>query len=118
MSLMGPTPPYRRSGIAARKAVTLGGSARETGFEYEDIEFDAAFTVDIRGRSRMRGVEPYFLTVKVEASLCKQESQAQLTKFVEETEARCLALNLIKDAGIRIETGWIRDAGDAGLMVA
>jgi len=30
---------------------------------------------------------------------------------VEETEARCTVYNLVKDAGVKIETLWIKEAG-------
>ena len=100
------------------KAVTLGRTAHEMGFEYEGIEFDAAFTIDIRGRSGIRGVVPHFQAVKVGARVRTQESEACLANIVEETEARCPVFNLIKDAGVRIEMIWLRDSGDAGAMVA
>ena len=66
----------------------------------------------------MRGVVPHFQTVKVEASVRTRESEARLTSVVEETEARCPVFNPIKDAGVRIEMIWVRDAGDADTMVA
>lgn len=99
-------------------AITFGRTAREMDFECEGIEFDAAFTIDIRGRSGMRGVVPHFQTVKFEASVRTGEGEARLKDVVEETEARCPVFNLIKDAGVRIEMVWIRDAGNAGVMVA
>ena len=52
----GPTPLTGvLASLCACEAVTFGRTAREMGFEYEGIEFDAAFTIDIRGRSGMRG---------------------------------------------------------------
>ncbi len=115
----GPTP---LAGVLASlcgcEAVTFGRTASEMDFDYEGIEFDAAFTIDIRGRSGMRGVVPHFRTVKVEASVRTRESEARLKNVVEETEARCPVFNLIRDAGVQIEMVWIRDAGDSGAMVA
>ncbi len=115
----GPTP---LAGVLASlcgcEAVTFGRTASEMGFECEGIEFEAAFTIDIRGRSGMRGGVPHFQTVKVEACVRTRESEARLKDVVEETEARCPAFNLIKDAGVRIGMVWIRDAGNAGVMVA
>ena len=100
------------------EAVTFDRTAREMGFECEGIECDAASTTDFRGRSGMRGVVPRFRTAKVEARVRTWEGEARLKEVVEETEARCPVFNLIKDAGVRIEMAWIRDAGDAGVMVA
>ena len=100
------------------EAVTFGRTAREMHFECAGIESDAASTSDIRGRSGMRGVVPRFRTVKVEARVRTWEGEARLKEVVEETEARCPVFNLIEDAGVRIGMAWIRDAGNAGVMVA
>ncbi|MDE0520522.1 MAG: OsmC family protein [Boseongicola sp.] len=104
--------------LCGREAVTLGRTAREMGLEHEGVELDSAFTIDIRRRSGMRGVVPHFQTAMVEASVRTREGGARLKDAVEETEARCPVFNLIKDAGVRIETVWIRNAGNADVMVA
>ena len=104
--------------LCGREAVTLGRTAREMGLEHGGVELDSAFTIDIRRRSGMRGAVPHFQTAMVEASVRNRESEARLKDAVEETEARCPVFNLIKDAGVRIEMVRIRDAGDAGVMVA
>jgi len=105
----GPTP---LTGVLAAlcgcEAVTFGRTAREMGFAHEGIDFDADFTIDIRGRSGMRGVVPHFRTVRMEARVRTHESEARLREVVEETEARCPVFNLIRDAGVKIETAWIR----------
>ena len=77
-------------------------------FDYKGIEYEAAFTIDIRGRLGVRGVAPHFQTVKVEARVSTEESEERLSEVVEETEARCPVFNLIKDAGVRINMVWIR----------
>ena len=51
---------------------------------------------------------PHFQTVKVEAEITTQEEISFLEKVVDETEARCPVYNLIKDAGVKIETVWVR----------
>ena len=79
-------------------------------FAYDGIQFDAAFTIDIRGRQGMRGVVPHFQSVKVEARVTTNETEARLAEVVEETEARCPVYNLVKDAGVRVEMVWIRRA--------
>ena len=116
---LGPTP---LTGVLASlcgcEAVTFGRTAREMEFSYEGLDFDAAFTIDIRGRSGMRGVVPHFQTVKVEVRVRTAESEASLAEVVEETEARCPVYNLIKDAGVRIEMIWIRDTSGVAAVVA
>lgn len=109
---LGPSPLSGVLGaLCGCEAVTFGRTAREMDFIYAGIDFDAAFTIDIRGRNGVRGVVPHFQTVKVEARVHTQESEERLRDVVEETEARCPVFNLISDAGVRLEMLWIRDAG-------
>ncbi|WP_082837139.1 OsmC family protein [Labrenzia sp. OB1] len=108
---LGPSPLQAVLGaLCGCEAVTFGRTAREMGFSYEGIEFSAAFSIDIRGRSGMRGVVPHFQSVKVEACVRTRESEARLREVVEETEARCPVFNLIKDANVRTDIVWIRDS--------
>lgn len=106
---LGPTPLTGvLSALCACKAVTFYRTAEEFSFNYSGIEFSASFTIDIRGRSGVRGVVPHFQSVKVEAQVSTFASMTDLEKVVEETEARCPVYNLIKDAGVKVETVWIR----------
>jgi len=92
----------------ACKSVTFGRTVEETAFSCEGIHFDAAYTIDIRGRQGVRGVVPHFQTVKVAATVTTGEPEERLTAVAEESEARCPVYNLLKDAGVRIEMVWIR----------
>ena len=106
---LGPTPLTGvLSALCACEAVTFNRTAAEFDFDYSGIEFSAAFTIDIRGRSGVRGVVPHFQSVKVEAQVSTYASMTDLEKVVEETEARCPVYNLIRDAGVKVETVWIR----------
>ena len=110
---LGPSPLQAVLGaLCGCEAVTFGRTAREMDFAYSGIRFDAAFTIDIRGRQGMRGVVPHYQTVKVEARVTTSESDTRLAEVVEETEARCPVYNLVKDAGVRIDMVWIRRAPD------
>ena len=67
---LGPTPLTGvLSALCACEAVTFNRTAAEFDFDYSGIEFSAAFTIDIRGRSGVRGVVPHFQSVKVEAQV-------------------------------------------------
>lgn len=106
---LGPTPLQAVLGaLCACEGVTFRRTADELGFAYDGIDFDAAFTIDIRGRQGMRGVAPHFQSVKVEARITTAETKERLRAVVEETEARCPVFNLIKDANVRIEMVWIK----------
>lgn len=89
------------------ESVTFNRTAAEFDFVYEGIEFEAAYTIDIRGRMGMRGVVPHFQSVKVQAFVTTDEPEDRLREVVAETEARCPVYNLIKDAGVRIEMVWV-----------
>ena len=104
----GPTPLTGvLAALCACESVTFSRTAKEMGFDYRGIEYEAAFTIDIRGRLGVKGVVPHFQTVKVEARVSTEESEERLIEVVEETEARCPVFNLIKDAGVRINMVWI-----------
>lgn len=90
------------------ESVTFNRTAAEMGFSYEKIEFEAEYTIDIRGRMGVRGVVPHFQTIRVEAIVTTSESEERLAEVVEETETRCPVFNLVSDAGVKTEMRWIR----------
>jgi len=110
---LGPSPLQAVLGaLCACEGVTFGRTAVDMGFTYERITFDAAFSIDIRGRQGARGVVPHFQSVKVEARVFTNESSQRLQEVVEETEVRCPVLNLIRDAQVRVDMVWIIQGSD------
>jgi hypothetical protein len=75
------------------------------------VDFEAAFTIDIRGRQGNRSVRPHFQTVRVRAVVSTAEPLEKLAAVIEETEARCPALNLLLDAKVNLRIEWHRDVG-------
>ena len=111
----GPSPLQTVLGaLCGCEAVTFRRTATEMGFDYDKIEFEAGFTIDIRGRMGKRDVTAHFQTVKVQATVTTDESEERLAEVVEETEARCPVFNLITDAGVRTEMVWAKKARTAG----
>ncbi len=107
----GPSPLQAVLGaLCGCEAVTFRRTAAESGFEYAGIEFEGAFTIDIRGRMGVAGVRPHFQTVRVQATVRTAESEDRLRRVVEETERRCPVYNLLSDAGVNLEMVWIRRA--------
>lgn len=90
------------------ESVTFNRTAAEMGFDYDSIDFEAEYSIDIRGRMGVRGVRQHFQTVRVEATVVTDESEERLREVVEETEARCPVYNLINDAGVNLQVRWIR----------
>ena len=105
----GPSPLQTVLGaLCGCESVTFHRTSKEMDFSYEGIEFEAAFTIDIRGRLGMREVRPHFQTVKVQATVTTDESEERLAQIVEETERRCPVFNLLSDAGVTLDVLWVR----------
>ena len=105
----GPSPLHGVLGsLCGCEAVTFSRTAKEKNFNYNGLEFEAEFTIDIRGRMGVRSVVPHFKTVRVQVYVKTNEDEARLLEVVKETEARCPVFNLIKDAGVEIECVWVR----------
>ena len=110
----GPSPLQAVLGaLCGCEAVTFRRAATDFDFSYERIEFEAAFTIDIRGRMGKRDVRAHFQTVKVQATVTTDETEQRLAEVVEETEARCPVFNLVKDAGVKTEMVWVRKPAGA-----
>lgn len=63
---LGPSPLQAVLGaLCTCEGVTFNNSAREMGFTYTGLKFEAAYTIDIRGRQGFSGVTPHFQSIKV-----------------------------------------------------
>jgi putative redox protein len=91
--------------------VTFHRTAAERGLRYESLDFEAAFTIDIRGRLGDRSVRPHFQTVRVRAVVATAGPAATLAAVIKETEARCPVMNLLLDAKVDLRIEWVRDSG-------
>ncbi len=107
----GPSPLQAVVGaLCGCESVTFHRTSKDMDFSYDSIEFDAEFTIDIRGRMGLREVRPHFQTVRMQATVVTSESRERFAAVVEETEARCPVYNLLQDAGVNLETLWIAKA--------
>ena len=93
--------------------MTFRRTATELGLAYSALDFEAAFTIDVRGRQGDRSVRPHFQTVRVRAVVSTAEPIGKLAAVIEETEARCPVLNLLLDAKVNLQIDWLRDSGHA-----
>ena len=108
----GPSPLQAVLGaLCGCEAVTFHRAAAELGLRYESVDFEAAFTIDIRGRQGDRSVRPHFQTVRVRAVVSTAEPLEKLAAVIEETEARCPVMNLLLDAKVDLQVEWVRDSG-------
>jgi uncharacterized OsmC-like protein len=81
------------------------------------VEFEAEFTIEIRGRMGHPDVRPHFQTVRVQALVDTDEPEERLGVIVKETERRCPVFNLLQDAGVRLEMHWVRAPRDGTVGV-
>lgn len=104
----GPSPLQTVLGaLCGCESVTFHQVAGERDFSYGGIDFDASFTIDLRGKLGNPDVRPHFRTVRVRAVVETDEGEDRLREVVEETERRCPVFNLVSDAGVRVEMHWI-----------
>ncbi|HZR54072.1 MAG TPA: OsmC family protein [Streptosporangiaceae bacterium] len=85
---------------------TFAAAARELGFGYDGIDFEAVFTQDPRGAAGEPGVRPHFQNVRVQARVLHAEPDAWLPDVVRITERRSPVRNLLADAGVALEMTW------------
>ena len=105
----GPSPLQTVLGaLCGCESVTFNRTAADFEFDYDGIDFEAAFTIDVRGRLGVRGVRQHFQTIKLQATVYTSESQDRLREVVAETEARCPVFNLVQDAGVNLEVLWVQ----------
>lgn len=108
----GPSPLQTVLGaLCGCESVTFRRTATEMGFSYDSLDFEAAYTIDIRGRLGDRSVRPHFQTVRVRAVVATDEPEERLRAVVGETEARCPVLNLLRDASVDLHMEWVRHPG-------
>ena len=108
----GPSPLQAVLGaLCGCESITFCRAAKDLGFQYRGIGFEAMYTIDIRGRSGDRSVRPHFQTVRVQAIVDTDEPEERLQQVAEETEARCPVFNLLKDAQVKLEMLWVRRGG-------
>ena len=108
----GPSPLQAVLGaLCGCESVTFSRTAKEMGLNYRGIEFEAMYTIDIRGRMGERSVRPHFQTVRVQANVLTDASEELLREVVDETEARCPVFNLLRDANVKVEMLWVRKHG-------
>jgi len=112
----GPSPLQAVLGaLCGCEAVTFNRTAADLDFSYQEINFEAEFTIDIRGRLGNQEVRPHFQTIRVQAIVTTDESEERMAEVVEETERRCPVYNLVVDAGVTLQMVWARRPTDSSM---
>src|ERR1700761_2972740 len=85
---------------------TFAAVAREAGFFYGGIEFEASFAADPRGLAGAPGLPPYFQLVRVQAQVRTTRPDPRMPEIARLTERRCAVRNLLADAGVTVDLTW------------
>lgn len=83
--------------------------ARELGFQHSGMTVDAGYTLDIRGRSGVEGVRPFFKSVDAAIRVRTSEPEERLQQAREMTDSRCPMYNLLLAAGVELSVAWERE---------
>ncbi|PIC73944.1 OsmC family protein [Sporosarcina sp. P17b] len=90
------------------KAVMIPLIATEQNFTFRAIDFDTTGIVDARGLMGEEGVKTHFQKVRFVCEITTNESQEAIDQLKAEVERRCPVYNLFADAGISLESKWIK----------
>jgi uncharacterized OsmC-like protein len=62
--------------------------------------------IDIRGLMGEEGVTTHFQKVRFHVNIQTEESEERVEQLKNEVERRCPVLNLLLDAGVKVDTKW------------
>ena len=93
--------------------ITFAKAAREAGFGYDGINFEASFTLDPRSLTGEPGIRSGFQTVRVQTGVRVAKPDHRLADVARITERRCAVRNLLADAGVRLDMFWTAVSPDA-----
>ncbi len=104
----GPTPLETvLGGLAGCEAVMIYRVAEALGYDYSGVDMEVQGEVDGRGSRGVRGVRPYFNWVKMNITIRSNDTDPKKLETIKKNaEARCPVMNLMKDAGVDVETNW------------
>jgi uncharacterized OsmC-like protein len=99
---------YVLAALSGCTSVVISLIAKELDFKYTDVEFENEGTLDLRGLNGVEGVSPHFQTVTFKVTIETDESDQRLEELKSEVIRRCPVYNLLKDAGITLESPWVK----------
>lgn len=105
---LGPTPLESLLGaLVGCETVVLKLVADAIGFDYSGIEIDCEGTADMRGARGVKGVRPYFSTVKMTIRLTTDEEPKRVELLRRNVEQRCPVMNLFESADVEMDIDWL-----------
>lgn len=105
----GPNPvEYVLAALTSCTSVMIGLISKEKDFSYQGVDFENDATLDLQGLMGVKGVSPHFQSVNFDVVFRTHEHDSRIEELKEEVEKRCPVYNLLKDAGVRIESNWYK----------
>lgn len=105
----GPNPvEYVLSALSSCTSVMIGLISKEMEFSYQEVDFENNGTLDLQGLMGVQGISPHFQTVDFDVIFKTDEDDNRLEELKKEVEKRCPVFNLLKDAGVRVESNWYK----------
>lgn len=105
----GPNPvEYVLAALSSCTSVMIGLISKEKNFIYQGVDFENSGILDLQGLMGVEGVSPSFQSVNFDVIFRTAETDLRLEELKEEVEKRCPVYNLLKDAGVRIESKWYK----------
>lgn len=101
---------YLTAALNGCKAVMIPLIAQELKFEFTALRFETHGTIDLRGLYGVAGISSHFQTLSFIVYIETDESEQRLNQLKNLVATRCPIYNLIKDAGVKIETVWHRQS--------
>lgn len=96
------------AGLSSCASVMIAFIAKEQNFSYSGVEFKNEGELDLRGLQGVEGVSPHFQSVTFDVIFTTDESQEKIDALKNEVEKRCPVLNLLVDAGVKVEGNWVK----------
>lgn len=113
---LGPTPLESLLGsLAGCESVVLRLVANAIGFKYTGLKVECEGAADLRGARGVKGVRPYFTSVRLILTLATDEPDERVEILKRNVELRCPVMNLFSSANVEMDVIWdIVPAGPEG----
>jgi uncharacterized OsmC-like protein len=82
--------------------------SKELDFTFSGIDFETTGIIYNPGLMGEEGVCTHFQKVCFQVDIQTEESEERIEQLKDEVERRCPVLNLLLDAGIKVDTKWIK----------
>jgi uncharacterized OsmC-like protein len=103
----GPTPlEMTLSSLLGCEGVIINRCAEAMQFAYTAVDIEADGAVDQRGSRGVKGVRPYFQSVRMRIRVHTEEPDERFARLQRNVEYRCPVMNLFRSADVALDVTW------------